>query len=345
MPTALDARGRRVRLDRRPQRVVSLVPSLTESVATLADARLLVGVTKFCREPAALVAPIRKVGGTKDPDVATIVSLAPDLVLANQEENRREDIEALEAAGLTVFVGYPRGVREALAELETLAELLQVGVRLQVKLEPIRAELERQESLNAERPRLRVFCPIWRNPYLAVGGDTYAGDVLRLVGGENVFESHPSGARYPQVDLAAIRAADPELIFLPDEPYFFRERHRAELLALREIRAAREGHVVLVNGRWLTWYGPRIAEGLLRLEKCLDQARPSWQPPPRPEESPQRPKGPTPSASKAGGTARRDARKNAPKPTRRPKRSPRTDPAMPPGLRLHVQSQEEVVED
>ena len=278
MPTLQDARGRDVTVDGRPRRIVSLVPSVTESVAALTGADRLVGITKFCTQPQDDVPAIQKVGGTKDPDLETIVALAPELVLANQEENRAQDIEALEAAGLTVFVGYPRTVRDSVEELCTIAKLIGAGL-VRSLLSPLEDEIARQESLREERPTVRVFCPIWRSPYMAVGGDTYAGDMIRLAGGINVFENHARGNRYPQVQLSEIAAADPEVILLPDEPYRFGRRHREEMLALRSITAAREGRIHLVDGRWLTWYGKRATEGLAGLEALLDQARPGWEAP------------------------------------------------------------------
>ena len=340
MPTVQDARGQSMTLDSRPERIVSLVPSITESVALFAGPQRLVGITKFCTEPHADVPAIRKIGGTKDPDVEAIVALQPDLVLANREENREADIAALEAAGLRVFVGYPRGVHESMEELARIGTLLQVAAaRRQFK--DVHAEIARQDALQADRPRVRVFCPIWRHPYMAVGGDTYAGDVIRLAGGENVFESHPRGDRYPPVDLREIAAADPQVILLPDEPYHFRARHREEILAMRSMTAAREGHVFLLDGRWLSWYGPRAAQGLAGLEALLDRARPDWTAPERPvEPAPKRkPSGAT-NATRPAGTS---AQKSTPA-TKQPQRTPKTDTAMPPGLKLRVRSQEVVDE-
>lgn len=331
MPTVQDARGTELTLERRPDRVVSLVPSITESVAKLAGVDRLAGITKFCTEPRDAVAAIRKVGGTKDPDIEAIVSLQPDLVLANREENRQQDVAALEAAGLTVYVSYPRSVEESVDEIGRIATLLHSsqGRRWTKALE---AEIKRQERLNKTRPRVRVFCPIWRRPYMAVAGDTYAGDVIRLAGGDNVFESHPRGNRYPQVDLAEIAAADPEVILLPDEPYRFARRHREEFLDLRSITAAREQHIFLVDGRWLSWYGSRAEEALAGLEALLDRARPDWTAPEREAKA---------AKAKPGVSKAKKAKKKAAK---RPRREPKTDADIPPGLKLRVRSQEVVEE-
>ena len=206
-------------------------------------------------------------------------------------------------------------------------------------LRGLRDEVERQTELRDSRPRVRIFCPIWRTPYLAVGGDTYAGDVLRLVGAENVFEAHPSGSRYPQVSLAEIEAAAPDVILLPNEPFPFRERHRDEFLALRSLPAAQHDAVSLCDGRALTWYGPRIAEGLATLEALVDQGRPEWEAPPR------EPKEATKEAEPKSGSS--TSRKPRPRATKQPRRnpSPRAGSALPPGLQLDLSQQDVVDED
>jgi ABC-type Fe3+-hydroxamate transport system substrate-binding protein len=112
----------------------------------------------------------------------------------------------------------------------------------------------------ADRPRARVFCPIWRGPYMTVNRDTYVHDVLQTCGGANVFAA--STARYPTVTLEDVRAAAPDVILLPDEPYRFREAHRADFAPMVDVPAVRSGRVHLVDGKLLSWYGPRIAEAL-----------------------------------------------------------------------------------
>ena len=347
MPSATDALGRTVTLERPPTRVVSLVPSVTEAVAALGLGRSLAAVTKFCVEPADLTAALRKVGGTKDPDVEAIAALKPDLVLANVEENRRQDVQALIDAGLTVFVGYPRTVRDAVDEFRTIGELLGAPASPRVVNE-MREAVERQETLNQTRPRVRVFCPIWRNPYMAVAGDTYAGDLIRMAGGENVFESRASGSRYPQVTLKEIQAADPQVILLPDEPFHFRARHRDELSALREVEAVRADRLFLCDGRWLTWYGPRIAEGLEGVEKLLDGARPDWTPPAdlspvserqRRAKKKKAGRSATPSSKKAPAASTASERRPP-----KPRPAPGEEPPLPPGLRFNVDVQDVVDE-
>ena len=345
MPTATDGLGHTLELKRPARRVVSLVPSLTEAVAVFGKPEALVGCTKFCEEPPNVVSGLRKLGGTKDPNIEAIVALEPDLVLANKEENRQEDVEALIAAGLNVYVGDAPSVGGAIDELEQVMTLLS-AVPFKA-LREMRAELDRQTQLSADRPRVRVFCPIWRNPYLAVGGNTYAGDVLRLVGAENVFEAHPSGSRYPQVSLANIEAAAPDVILLPSEPFHFRERHRDEFLALRSLPASQNDAVSLFDGRALTWYGPRITESLETIEALVDQGRPDWEAPAREPKAEARDKKPSsgsrrnPSSGYAPG--RRAKPRSSPRPRRNP--SPNASGELPPSLRLDLSQQDVVDED
>ena len=207
--TLTDATGVEVSLERSPRAVVSLVPSFTEMVCALRLGSRLVGITRFCVEPAAEVTPIRKIGGTKNPDIEQIVRLDPELVLANKEENREEDVTALRDAGLTVYVGEVRRVDESAAELERVAKLLG-GVALKIT-QSMEAALEEQRHLERLRPRVRAACLIWRRPYMAAGGDTYIGDLLRVCGGINVFEHVGADGRYPRVGLRELIEADPEV--------------------------------------------------------------------------------------------------------------------------------------
>lgn len=237
-----------------PTRIVSLVPSLTELAWALGAQERLVGRTRFCTEPADMRIFVPEYGGTKNPDVAGIVALRPDLVIANKEENRQEDIEALRGHGVRVVVTEPSTVRGA------LDTILQIGVLLGCE-EAARAmydEISRAlpDAPPAEGPR--VFVPIWRQPLMAMGGDCYGNDVLRAAGGVNVFGDRP---RYPEVTREAIIAARPDLILLPDEPYRFSEKHMAEF---EDIAPAR-----VVSGQLLWWYGPRIGSSVLELREIL----------------------------------------------------------------------------
>ena len=246
-------------LPRPPERIVSLVPSLTEALFALGLRGEVAAVTKYCVEPAELVAAAPKVGGTKTPDLDAIERLCPDLVIASAEENVREHVERLIDAGLTVYVSLPVTVRQALVELRDLERLTWREGAADPWLAPAEALLEELERGTARRPA-RYFCPIWRRPYMVAGPATYMSDLLRVCGGENVCGAGP--ARYYPVDLAGVMARDPDIVLLPSEPYPFAEKHRAEVLAFGDAPAVRDGRVHLVDGQLLTWYGPRIAPAL-----------------------------------------------------------------------------------
>jgi ABC-type Fe3+-hydroxamate transport system substrate-binding protein len=226
-------------------RVVSLVPSLTESVAVTAPG-LLVGATEWCTEPAGL--DVTRIGGTKNPDTAKIIALRPDLVLANQEENRAPDIEALRAAGISVWVTVITTLDEA---FQSLRRMLTSGCGLP---EPGWIA-EAQRAWDAAGPaqpgtHRRGVIPIWRRPWMVVGHSTFTGDVLARLGVSNVFGGHPE--RYPKVSLDQISAAGPDLVVLPDEPYAFSATDGPECFPGTD--------VALVSGRYLTWYGPSLVQ-------------------------------------------------------------------------------------
>lgn len=238
-----------------PQRIVSLVPSLSELVWWLGAGDRLVGRTRFCVQPAEVAAATVDVGGTKDPDIRTILGLAPDLVLANREENRREDVEALRGHGLRVLVTDPNSVKDAMQMALQLGVVLGCEERARELYSEVAAV-----CANAPDPSLRVFVPIWRSPLMAMGGDCYGNDVLRLAGGTNVFGDR---ARYPEVKMEDVAATRPDLVLLPDEPYRFRDVHVADYA---EIAPAR-----VIDGQLLWWYGPRMGASIVALRKMLTQ--------------------------------------------------------------------------
>lgn len=224
-------------------RVVSLVPSLTEAVAHTAP-ELLVGATDWCTHPPDL--DVARVGGSKYPDLGRVRTLRPDLVLVNEEENRRSDAEQLQAAGVRLFTTFPRTVDGALRELADLVRAL--GVRHDPEW-LLRARSAWSELDPEPKPR-RAVTLVWRRPWVVLGGDTFANDVLRRLGVSNLYQTAPE--RYPRPKLPQILEQRPDLVVLPDEPYRFTADDGPE--AFPEIPAA------LVSGRHLTWYGPSLAE-------------------------------------------------------------------------------------
>ncbi|MFG2468022.1 helical backbone metal receptor [Streptomyces canus] len=236
-------------------RVVSLVPSLTEAIAHSAPGAL-VGATDWCTHPADL--DVTRVGGTKNPKLDRITALAPDLVIANEEENQEPDLAALREAGLEVLVTEVRDVPRAFLELARVIEAC--GVVRPRWLD------EAEESWSALKPPARrrtAVVPIWRRPWMVLGRDTFAGDVLSRLGVDHVYAGHED--RYPRVPLEELRAAAPDLVVLPDEPYRFTPEDGPE--AFPGLDCA------LVSGRHLTWYGPSLAEAPRALGEALRAAR------------------------------------------------------------------------
>jgi ABC-type Fe3+-hydroxamate transport system substrate-binding protein len=249
-----------------PQRIVSLVPSLTEALFALGLGDRVVGVTDWCVHPRDAVAGLPKVGGSKTPSIEGILALQPDLVIANREENRRRDVERLASAGVRVWVTYPRSVEEGARLLRELAGLGAAPEAVEAVVVPVERALE---AARARRPAhaTRVFCPIWKKPWMAVGGGTYADDLLSLCGGRNVFAERAE-RRYPIVEIEDIVRARPEVILLPDEPYAFGPRDVAELTAL-DVPAAHDARIHLIDGTWVSWYGPRIVRALQMLRPLI----------------------------------------------------------------------------
>ncbi|MFJ5548984.1 helical backbone metal receptor [Streptomyces sp. NPDC093225] len=216
------------------------MPSLTEAVAATAPG-LLVGATDWCSHPPGL--DVVRIGGTKNPDVAAVLALRPDLVVANEEENRAPDLDALRAAGVEVLVTEVRALPDAFRELE---RVLVAGCGLSRP-----AWLDAAEEAWASvvpAGEWRAVVPIWRRPWMVLGRDTFAGDLLARLGVRNVYADHAE--RYPKVPLPELVGSGSDLVVLPDEPYAFTAADGPE--AFPHVPAA------LLSGRHLTWYGPSL---------------------------------------------------------------------------------------
>ena len=255
-PPEVDDLGSPVAIPQVPRRIVSIVPSLTEAVAVTAP-DLLVAATRWCIHPHTL--DVARVGGTKNPDVDAIVALRPDVVLANEEENREPDLRAMRAAGLGVWVTRVRSLEEA---FRSLRRVVTVACRREVPDWLVAAQLAWESAPTVANRGLAVV-PVWRRPWMVVGRDTFAGDVLRRLGVRNAFGDHVE--RYPKVPLPELLAVGPDLVVLPDEPYPFGPLDGPE--SFPGVPCA------LVSGRHLTWYGPSLAEAPGILTAQLDAAR------------------------------------------------------------------------
>lgn len=274
-----------------PERVVSLVPSLTQSLIDLDCSEKIVGVTEFC--PLKEGQPVGEiVGGTHHVDVQKISSLKPELILANQEENDRQDVDALEQAGLNVWVTFPQTVDSAIQILWAIARVFGVMKTAAPKILVIERSLEWVRRSVAGSDSKSIFVPIWqeRNPdrgvyWMTFNAETYCDSVLSACGGKNIFysrsrrypleaEFNPDLAedaegrdtRYPRVGVEEILKAEPDLILLPSEPFQFSEEHRQEMVGLLDgTPAVRDDKLLFVDGRWLSWHGTTLAEALVEL--------------------------------------------------------------------------------
>jgi ABC-type Fe3+-hydroxamate transport system substrate-binding protein len=288
-----DDRGRELLFGTAAKRVVSLVPSDTFTVCALGCASALVGRTDYCVLPEDVVAKVPSVGGTKNPRVDAILDLSPDLVIANQEENSRGDLERLATAGVRVYVCFPKKVSEGLAHMAKVARMLGVDGDASVKAlckAGYEALREAEAARSAQAP-LRAFCPIWMDPLMTVHGSTFISDMMDLAGAQNVFADrerrYPLAAdlgravplppdrvgdrdvRYPRVTLEEVRDRAPELVILPDEPHPFSE---ADADVFRNLDIPGLRRVVRTDGKDLCWYGARSVEGIARVRGLVRDA-------------------------------------------------------------------------
>jgi ABC-type Fe3+-hydroxamate transport system substrate-binding protein len=276
-----------------PRRVVSLVPSVTESLFHLSVGHTLIARTDYCIYPPEEVARVPRIGGTKNPDVEQIIALRPDLVIANQEENRREDVEALQAAGIPVWVTFPRTVEDVFNLLWNIMYVFdETAMVPRVRLIEYTYDWVLGITRSKEDTPCRVFVPIWYDPLMTFNADTYVHDLLRVCGGTNVFAErerlYPLKAdlgqgvpypaddprlegrdvRYPRVTMAEVEAAQPDVILLPSEPFAFNESYIPMFAAL-DVPAAKHNRIHLVDGSLLTWHGTRLAFALETLPNLL----------------------------------------------------------------------------
>jgi ABC-type Fe3+-hydroxamate transport system substrate-binding protein len=268
---------------------------MTQSMIDLEVAHTLVGVTEYCPQPE--VEPLAKViGGTHSIEIEEIKKLEPELVIANQEENDREDVEALEEIGIKVWVTFPKTIQAAIQILWAMARLFDVMGTAAPKILLIERSLEWvQRAMGGSEPR-RIFVPIWQEDHPELGtywmtfnAETYCDSVINTCGGLNVFrerrrrypleaefepalEEQPGkrDTRYPRVSAEEIVDSAPELILLPSEPFTFGDQHKAKISdGLAETPAVRNENLIEVDGRWLSWHGTAVARALAGLPTLL----------------------------------------------------------------------------
>lgn len=269
MRPVVDDLGVDATIPARPRRIVSLVPNLSEVLWWWHLADRVVGVTDYCTAPPHAFDHAERVRGTKNPDVRRIVALRPDVVVANEEENRELDVRRLREAGLAVYVTRVRTVTDAADSLQRLAAALGVaaaGVGLRQSI------LRALDGVRPHRRPVRAVCPIWRDgpdrgadeTWWLVGDATFAGDLLARSGFELRLGEEPIPARYPRATLAAMRPEHLEVALLPDEPYAFGPDDAA-------VFRAHDVRVRHLDGSALTWWGPRTPHALADLDRLARQ--------------------------------------------------------------------------
>jgi ABC-type Fe3+-hydroxamate transport system substrate-binding protein len=278
-----------------PKRVVSLIPSMTESLFDLGVGDRVVGVTDLCTPPEEEQLRLQRVGGTKKPKLEAIRILRPDLVIANQEENNEDSVRALGESGLTIWLTFPKSTMDALDLLWTIIKVFKLSDQVPL-VETLARTLDWTEKATTARLSIPTFVPIWQGEkedigpwFMTFNYQTYANDVLAKVGGMNVFSSrerrYPLEAdlgttepddpgdrdtRYPRVTIDEIVETKPDVILLPNEPYAFEESHKSQIEEwLAETPAVESGRVHLIDGSLLTWHGTRLAKAVAELPTYL----------------------------------------------------------------------------
>jgi ABC-type Fe3+-hydroxamate transport system substrate-binding protein len=285
----------KVYLPEPPRRTVSLVPSITESLFDLGFGDSVVGVTDYCIHPAKAISNLPRIGGPKNARASEIIALHPDIVFANQEENTPEIVQTLLSAGIPVWVFFPKTVQQAVNDLWDLAGLYQSeeGGR---RVHTVEVALDWATALSQDREPVRYFCPIWQeerseNPWwMTFNADTYSNDLLRILGGENIFakrmrrfplkadldqgeEEDAAGrdVRYPRVSFDEIVAGQPEVILLPDEPYRYNAGDKQRFAEwFQGTPAVKNSRIDLLDGSLLTWPGTRLGRALNEISNIFD---------------------------------------------------------------------------
>jgi iron complex transport system substrate-binding protein len=282
-----------------PTRVVSLVPSFTESMIDLGVGDTLVGITDYCHVSDEIAGKVERVGGILDSDVSAITALKPDLVIADQEENDRSTVEKIQAAGIRVWVTFTRCVEDSVKILWEMVRLFDVEQQSGERIRVMERSLDWVSRAARDQAAIRVFCPIWREQIDPVGTywmtfnwDTYSHSVLLNCGGVNIFEDrerhYPLMAdlgreesedpgecdtRYPRILPDEVIERDPEIVLIPSEPYEFSSADINEIEELlAKTSAVRTGNIVRIDGRLVTWHGTRLAKAIAELPVIFSSA-------------------------------------------------------------------------
>lgn len=248
-------------------RIVSLVPSTTETLFAIGAGKKIIGVTSFCIHPKAGVKTITKVGGTKTLKVDKIIKIKPDLVIANIEENVKSEIEELQSAELNVLLTHPITCEDSINHIKDLGDL----TGREEAAQEIAREQEKflKEMKNRSKKHKSVLYLIWKNPYMTINKNTYIHSLIEAAGGINVTANAKD--RYPKITFKEIEILNPEVILLPSEPYDFKEDDMQEFLKNKKLNASKAGNIFLINGEDTCWFGPRMKNGLISLTEIFNK--------------------------------------------------------------------------
>ena len=279
-----------------PKRVVSLVPPMTESLFDLGAGDYLVGITDHCLMPEDATQRVIRIGGPKSPNIGKVIDLSPELVIANQEENRLEDVAVMEEAGLRLWVTFPQTVREAIEILWSVVRLFHVEGLSSSRIRTLEITFEWTLHATGGHTPVRVFCPIGGGKstqgdwWMTFNRETYAHDLLSCCGGLNIFADrtrrYPLEAdlgladaedpgerdtRYPRVTPDEVLALTPEVILLPTAMSIGDIQYTQLTELLDSTPAVMDGRVYPIDGRLITWHGTRLAQSMAEIPTYLQQ--------------------------------------------------------------------------
>jgi ABC-type Fe3+-hydroxamate transport system substrate-binding protein len=248
MPVFKDQTGRNISIDKTPQRIISLVPSQTELLFDLGLDKEVIGITKFCVHPAEWFRSKTRVGGTKQLKMDIIQQLQPDLIIANKEENVKEQIEELEKQ-FPVWTSNVNNLDDAYEMIRQVGSIVDKEQEANEMVDRIKENFARLKTKDS-RPKTAYL--IWQNPYMTVGADTFIHSMLEAAGFDNVFSDKK---RYPEITIEDLHIAHCQLLLLSSEPYPFKQKQAEEI---RE--KGFKGQILLVDGEMFSWYGSRLLQ-------------------------------------------------------------------------------------
>ncbi len=261
MPVFADQTGRKISLARTARRIISLVPSQTELLFDLGLDTEVIGITKFCVHPEEWFRSKKRVGGTKQLKLDIIELLQPDLIIANKEENLKEQIEELEKK-YPVWISDVHNIEDALRMIEQIGLIVNKAEQANKMVVQIK---EAFAGLTTHGSRLMTAYLIWQNPYMTAGGDTFIHSMMTAAGFENIFADKK---RYPEVTIADLHIANCQLLLLSSEPYPFKQKHIDELQPLLP-----GTKIILVDGEMFSWYGSRLLKAPAYFNKLLNEIK------------------------------------------------------------------------